>query len=129
FEIFPFIAAILIATTLFSASGLSGALTKLVSPVFNFLGVPSEVCELIMIKPFSGSGSTAVLANILKTYGADSYIARCACVIASSSETIFYMSAVYFSSVKIKKLGYAIPLSIFASLIGAVVGCLICRIC
>ncbi|MBO4412583.1 MAG: spore maturation protein, partial [Clostridia bacterium] len=95
-EIFPYIVAILISVALFKVSGLADLLTRLVSPVFNFLGIPTEVSELILLRPFTGSGSFAILNDILKTYGADSYISRCACTIMGSSETVFYVAAVYF---------------------------------
>ncbi|MBO4412504.1 MAG: spore maturation protein, partial [Clostridia bacterium] len=127
-EIFPYIVAILISVALFRVSGLADLLVKFVSPVFNFLGIPTEVCELILLRPFTGSGSFAILNDILKTYGADSYISRCACTIMGSSETVFYVAAVYFSGTKVKKLLYAIPCALLASLFAAVLSCLLCRI-
>lgn len=127
-DIFPFIIAIMIMVELFRVSNLSFYLSQALSPVFNFLGIPSQLCELVLLKPFSGSGSLALLDNIYKTYGVDSYISRCASVIMGSSETIFYISTVYFSKTKVKRLGYAIPVSLFATFIGAILGCLICKI-
>ena len=62
---------------------------------------------MVLIKPFSGSGSIAYLNEIIKNYGADSYITRCACVCFGSSETVFYISAVYFAKTKSKKLKIA----------------------
>ena len=127
-DILPFIVAILVAVALFRASGLSSFLTKLLSPVFNFLGVPSEVSELVLLRPFTGSGSFAVLDNIYSLYGADSYISRCASCIMGSSETLFYVASVYVSKTSIKKLSYAIPVGIIASIFGAITSCLFCRI-
>ena len=126
-SIFPYIVAIMISVALLRFSGLTDFFIKIISPVFNFLGIPTEVCELILLRPFTGSGSFAILDNILKTYGADSYISRCACVIMGSSETVFYVSAVYFSKTKVKKLHYAIPCALFASLFAAVLSCLLCK--
>lgn len=126
-DIFPYICAILCAVALFRASGLANALISVLSPMFNFLGIPTEVCELTLLRPFTGSGSFALLNDVYLTYGADSYIARCASCIMGSSETLFYVTTVYTSKTSIKKLGYAIPVGLLASIFGAVVSCLICR--
>ena len=91
------------------------------------LGVPTELCELVVIRPLSGNGSIAILENIYKTYGADSYIARCGSVIVGASETVFYIATVYFSTTKVRKLRYAIPISLFSCYLGAVFACLLCR--
>lgn len=124
----PYIVAIFIALELFSNSGLSDFVAKLLSPVLSLIGIPSELTEMILIKPFSGCGSLAVLENVFAKYGVDSYLARAGCAIAGSSEAIFYVTAVYFAKTDIKHFRYAIPISLIANLIGASVGCLICRI-
>lgn len=126
-SIFPYLVAILLAVALFRASGLSNLCVKMVSPIFNFLGIPNEICELVLLRPFTGSGSLALLNDILSTYGADSYISRCACCILGSSETVFYVATVYFSKTSVKKLGVAIPIALFASLMSAIFSCLICK--
>ena len=126
-SLFPYLAAILILSELFERSGLSGYLTAALSPAFRFLGIPPEISKLVLMKPFSGSGSTALLSEILAEYGADSYIARCACVCYGSSETVFYISAVYFAGVKQKKLLLPIVISLIANLVGAILGCFLCR--
>lgn len=126
-EIFPYIATIIMAVGLMRASGLTEILAKLLSPCFNFLGIPSQLIELVLLRPFTGSGSFALLSNILKTYGADSYISRCACVILGCSETIFYVTTVYISGTKIKKLLYAIPIALLCSLFGSVLACFLCK--
>lgn len=127
-SIFPYIATIMIAVALLRASGITYYISYALSPVFSFLGIPSELCELIILRPFTGSGSYALLNDVLLTYGADSYISRCACVILGCSETIFYVTTVYMSQTKVKKLLYAIPVALIASFIGAIVACLLCRV-
>lgn len=126
-DIFPYICAILCAVALFRASGLANALIGVISPIFNVLGIPTEVCELVLLRPFTGSGSFAILNDIYLKYGADTYIARCASCIAGSSETLFYVTTVYTSKTSIKKLGYAIPVGLLASIFGAIISCLVCR--
>lgn len=127
-SIFPYIVAIMISVALLRTSGITDLLTQLVSPVFNFLGIPSEVSELVLLRPFTGSGSFALLSDIYAKYGADTYISRCASVIMGSSETVFYVATVYFSQTKVKRLLYAIPCALIASLVSAVVSCLLCKV-
>lgn len=128
FEIFANIVAIFVIIELFRQSGISEYLSKFLSPVLNFLGIPGELCELIILKPFSGSGSLALLSDIFTNYGVDSYIGRCASVIIASSETVFYVSSVYFSKTKVKNLGYAIPLALFVTVFSGILSCLFCKI-
>lgn len=124
----PYIVAIFIVLEVFTASGLSKIVADTLSPFFSVFGIPSELSELLLIKPFSGCGSLAVLENIFLTYGVDSYLARAGCAIAGSSEAIFYVTAVYFSTTKVKKFRYAIPVALIANFFGAIVACAMCRI-
>ncbi len=127
-SIFPYIVAIMISVALMRTSGLMDLITQAVSPVFNSLGIPPEVSELVLLRPFTGSGSFALLNDIYANYGADSYVSRCASVIMGSSETVFYVATVYFSQTKVKKLLYAIPCALVASLVAAILSCLLCRV-
>ena len=127
-SLIPCLATIFMMCEVFEASGLSNALTKLLSPVFGFLGIPPELTKLILIKPFSGSGSIAYLNEIISAYGADSYITRCACVCFGSSETVFYISAVYFAKTKTKKLFIPIAAVLIGTLISTICACLLCKV-
>ena len=127
-SLLPCLAAMFIMCELFEASGLSGALVKALAPAFEFMGVPPELTKLILIKPLSGSGSLAYLTKILQEYGADSYIARCACVCYGSSETVFYVSAVYFAGLKTKGLLRPIIICLAASLISTVCACALLKV-
>jgi len=127
-SIFPYVASILIAVSLLRVSGITYYISCALTPFFNILGIPSELCELIILRPFTGSGSYALLNDVITNYGPDSYITRCASVILGCSETIFYISTVYLSQTKVKKLLYAIPVALVASFFGAIVGCLLCKI-
>ena len=128
YTVFQYIATVIMMTELFSASGLSDKLSQNLSPVFKLIGIPEEITPLVLIKPFSGSGSLSVLSEFLAEYGADSYIGRCASVVFGSSETVFYVSAVYYSEAKIKKTMKPIIISLSSSLIATVIACLLCRI-
>lgn len=128
FDIFAYIVAVFIFIEVFDKSGLTNLLGNLLSPVFNILGVPTELTKLVVLKPFSGSGGLALLQDIFDTYGVDSYIGRCASVILASSDTVFYISTVYFSKTTVKKLGFAVPMALFATFLSVVLSCLFCRI-
>lgn len=127
-SLLPYLVAIFLLTELFDRSGLSDGLNRLLRPIWSFLGIPTEVGRLILIKPFSGSGSLAVLEDIYVRYGADGYVARCASVIFGSSETVFYVSAVYYARCKNKKLTRGIICSLLASFASCIVACLIVKI-
>lgn len=126
--IFPYLVTIMIMVELIKISGLASLMAKVVSPLFSFLGIPTELCELVLLKPFSGNGSLAILNDIFARYGVDSYAGRCASVIVGSCDTVFYVTTLYCSQTKVKKLSYAVPVSLLATLLGAIVSCLLCRI-
>ena len=126
--VFPYLAAIFIMVNALHASGLDVYVTNALAPPFRALGVPSEVVQLILLRPFSGSGSLAILTDVYKQYGADSYVGRCASVIMGSSETVFYVASIYFAGTKVRKTGWAIPIALFCNFLGAIVGCLLCRV-
>ena len=125
---FPYLVAIFSIVELLQASGLSLVISNLASPFFKFFGIPSELTEFLIIRPFTGSGSIGMLSNLFSLYGPDSYISKCACVIMSCSETTFYVVAVYFSTTKIKKLRYTIPVCLLSAFIGSIIACALCRI-
>lgn len=127
-SIFPYLAAIFIMVNALHASGVDVWITKIFAPPFKLLGVPPEVVQLVLLRPFSGSGSLAILTDVYKTYGVDSYVGRCASVIMGSSETVFYVASVYFAETRVKRTGWAIPIALFCNLLGSVVACLLCKI-
>jgi spore maturation protein B len=126
-SLLPTLATIFMMCELFEVSGLATLIQTVLSPLFCALGIPQELCKLILIKPFSGSGSLTYLTNLIATYGADSYIARCACVVYGSSETLFYISAIYFAKTSHKKLFLSIALILLSTFISTVFGCFICK--
>ena len=127
-SIFPYIAAVTMLSKLLEISGVGDMLSARLAHVFHFVGIPQELSPLLMIKPLSGSGAVAVLSEILDVHGADSYISRCACVIYGSSETIFYISAVYFAGLKRKNLATVLLIAVLTYLITAVFCCFLCKI-
>ena len=126
-SIFPYIATVAMLSKLFEVSGMESTLSKWLSPLFSLTGIPTEITPLLLVKPLSGSGAIAVLSDILTKYGVDSYIARCACVAYGSSETIFYIGAVYFATLQRKKLSLALGIAVFSYLLSVVLCCFLCR--
>ena len=126
--IFPYLVSIFVMLEVFRESGLSDMLVGWLKPLLDPIGIPPELGELIILRPLSGSGSIAILRDLIETHGADHYITRVASVIMGSSETVFYVTALYYSRVKRKRLGLIIPISVFASLVGVVLSALLCRL-
>ena len=120
----PIIAAVFMMCNLMEISGIADALAR----ALYTLGIPGELAKLAIIKPFSGSGSLSLLTEVLEEYGADSYIARCACTIYSSSETVFYVFALYFAGTN--KKGRAAPLAIviLSTILSTILSCMLCRV-
>ena len=124
---FPFLVAIFVAVELLQVSGVSLYLSCIFRPLFSFFGIPSELVEFLIIRPFTGSGSIAMFSELINMYGADSFITKCAAVIMSCSETVFYIVAVYFSTIKIKKLRPTIMIALLSCFIGSIIACQICK--
>ena len=126
-SIFPYLAAVSMLSLLLEISGAGEAISNWLAPTYLAVGVPQEVAPLVLIKPLSGSGSIAVLSDILETFGPDSYVGRCACVIYGSSETVFYIGAVYFAGLKRKTFTSALLISLFSYAISVIFGCFLCH--
>ena len=127
-SVFPYIAAVTMLTKLLEVSGLGAKISEWLSPALNVMGIPSQIAPLLFIKPLSGSGAIAVLSDILDSCGVDSYAARCACVAYGSSETIFYIGAVYFAGKKRKKLSLALLIAVVSYFLSVVLCCFLCKI-
>lgn len=126
-SLLPYIIAMFVAVELFRNSGLSSWLCNLLAPVFRLIGVPPEVCELTLIRPFSSNAGYVLLRGIFADYGVDSYIGKCASVIMGSSDTIFYVSSIYFASTKVKKTLLTIPIALLCNVVCAILSCFCCR--
>ena len=104
------------AVYMLRASGVPEAFSRLVSPIFEFIGVPPETACLALLRPISGSAATAAAADVISSAGVDSLAGRTAAVMLGSSETTFYVIAVYFAAAGIKKTRWAIPAALCADL-------------
>ena len=127
-SLLPYLACMLIAVELAKASGVYNLLDFLLSPLLQLMGIPVELSQLVLLRPFSGSGSLAILNDLLTTFGTDSFLGRCACVIYGTSETVFYIATVYFGDTSIKKLGFAMWIGLFCSFLSSSLACLFCKV-
>lgn len=118
FNIFPTLIGLFVAIGALRSSGVLDLIINFISPVTNFLGIPSEIMPLAMIRPISGSASTAVATDIMKNFGVDSKIGLIASTIMGSTETTLYTIAVYTSCVGIKNIRFVLIASLIADLIG-----------
>jgi len=119
-RIIPFLVAMLIAMGIFRTSGAMEFLTDLLSPATSLIGMPGDVLPLAFIRPLSGSGALAIMAEITQNFGPDSLIGRMSAVMMGSSETTFYVLAVYFGSVNITKTRHAVPAGLVADLVSLI---------
>ena len=117
-RIFPHLLVLLTALSMFRASGALDALTALLRPALEWLGIPPETAPLVLLRPLSGSGGLAVGSELINTYGPDSAVGRTAAVMLGSSETTFYTVAVYFGAAGIKKLRHTLPAALIADMAG-----------
>ncbi len=126
-SIIPYLIAMMVAIGMLRASGFFTLVNHLLSPLLALIGMPPEVLPLALIRPFSGSASTGVMAELIHQYGGDSFIAKTAATMMGSTETTFYVIAVYFGAVGIKRTRHAIPVGLLADLSGVIAAVLICR--
>ncbi|MBR1747797.1 MAG: hypothetical protein IJ735_06280 [Clostridia bacterium] len=127
-SLLPYYATVFMLLEVFRLSGLNKTISDILAVPLSYIGIPKELCELLILRPLSGSGSMVAAEKIFVEYGVDSYVARCAAVVMSANDTVLYISAVYVSKCADKKTGAAIPISIFSSMVGTIVACLICRV-
>ena len=121
YDIFPSLFCLVVSVGVFRASGASEAITGLIAPALSAVGFPPECGTLLILRPFSGSGSIAIFGQILADFGPDSFAGRVASVILGSSETTFYTLSVYFAAVKAKKTRYALAAALIGDITCALV--------
>jgi spore maturation protein B len=115
-RIIPYLVAILFAIGMFRASGAMDFMADALRPVLALVGFPAEVLPMAIIRPLTGSGSAGVVAEMIQVYGEDSLLVKMAAVMFGSTETTFYVVAVYFGAVNIKRTRHAVPAGLTADL-------------
>jgi len=127
-SIVPALILLLTAVSMLRASGAVELLSRYLSPVFSFFGIPPETALLVLIRPLSGSAALAVGAELMGQYGPDSLIGRTVAVMLGSTETTFYTISVYFGAAGIKRTRYTLPAALIADFVGFLVASLTVRL-
>ncbi len=126
-RIIPYLVAILVAIGMFRASGALDLLLNFLSPVLSLIGFPPENLPLAIMRPLSGSGSLGLLTDLVNQHGTDSLYAKIGATMFGSTETTFYVLAVYFGSVGIRKSRHALAAGLIADAVGVFSAVYICQ--
>jgi spore maturation protein B len=118
FNIFPSVIAFVFAINIFLNSGILDYIFNFLTPLLNKINLPIEILPMAIVRPISGTASLAVMNDIFKTYGPDSFVGRLASTIQGCTDTTIYVLALYFGSIKITKTRYALSTGLFADFIG-----------
>ena len=116
--IIPYLVAILFAIGMFRASGAMDFLVNALDPVLGLIGVPAEVLPMGLVRPLTGSGSAGLVADMINQYGEDSLVVKMVATMFGSTETTFYVIAVYFGAINIRDTRHAVPAGLFADFVG-----------
>jgi len=127
-RIIPYLVAILVAIGMFRASGAMELVARAIAPVTDAVGLPAEALPAALMRPLSGSGTLGVVTELMQTHGPDSFIGRLASTLYGSTETTFYVLAVYFGSVGVRRSRHAVAAGLLGDLAGVVAAVAICRL-
>ncbi len=127
-RIIPYLVAILVAVGMLRSAGAIDMLARGLNPLLGHIGFPPEMLPLAIMRPLSGSGSMGIVTELVKTHGPDSFIARLAATAYGSTETTFYVLAVYFGAVGIKKARYAVISGLIADVASLLAAVVVCRL-
>lgn len=126
-NIIPYLVAIIVGISMFRASGAIENIASLLAPVLSKFNIPADTLPLMIVRSLSGSAALGVFSDVANNLGPDSYATKLAAVMVGSSETTFYVLAVYFGAVGISKIRYALIVGLFADLIGIISAVLVCN--
>jgi len=126
--IIPFLVAILVAVGMFRGAGGIDLLTKALKPALDLVHFPSELLPMCLMRPLSGSGTLGMFTELVKQFGPDSLLVRTAGTIFGSTETTFYVIAVYFGAVSVKRTRHAVPAGLIADAVGIIASVIVCSI-
>ncbi len=128
FKIFPCLLAMIFGVNIFLKSGFIDLIYVVVKPLFDILKVPIQTFPIMIMRPISGTTTLALLNNVFENFGPDSLIGRLGSVIQGATDTTFYVITLYFGSIGIKKIRYALWAGLFADLIGIIASIIIVRL-
>lgn len=126
-KIIPYLVAIIVGISMLRASGAIEMIAQVLAPVLNVFNVPADTLPLMLVRSLSGSGALGIFSDIANNLGPDSYATKLAAIMLGSSETTFYVLAVYFGAVGITKIRYALVIGLLADLIGIIAAISVCN--
>jgi len=127
-RIIPFLVAILVAIAMFRASGGLDLFVKALKPVLGLVGFPPEALPMALVRPLSGSGALGVMTDLVNTYGPESFIGRLASVMMGSTETTFYVLAVYLGSIGVRRSRHTLAACLTADAAGLIAAFIVCKL-
>jgi len=127
-RIIPYLVAMLVAIGMFRGAGGIDLLTRWLKPVLEVVQFPSELMPIALMRPLSGSGTLALFSDLVKQLGPDSLVVRMAGTIYGSTETTFYVIAVYFGAVGVQRTRHAVPAGLIADAAGVIASVFVCRL-
>lgn len=127
-KIIPYLVAIIVAISMLRASGTIDILANIFAPVLSKFNIPADCLPLMIVRSLSGSGALGIFSDIANTSGADAFATKLSAVMLGSSETTFYVLAVYFGAVGITKIRYAVWVGLLADLVGIISAILVCNL-
>lgn len=128
FDIFPYLIAMIFGINILLKSEILNQFFLFLRPIFDFIHIPVEVLPMALIRPISGNASFAVMIDILKTYGVDSYLGRIVSVMQGATDTTIYVISLYFGSIGIRNIRYALKAGLFADLVTLIMSILLVSI-
>ncbi len=127
-KIIPYLVAMLVAIAMFRASGAMDLLARALGPLTGLVGMPAEALPPALLRPLTGSGTLALVSELMKTHGPDSFVGRLAATIYGSTETTFYVLAVYFGAAGITRTRHAVAAGLLGDAAGIAAALLFCRL-
>ncbi len=127
-KIIPYLVAIIVGISMFRASGAIDIIAKILAPLLSKFHISSDILPLMIVRSLSGSGALGIFSDIANNAGPDAFSTKLAAVMLGSSETTFYVLAVYFGAVGISKIRYALVIGLLADFIGIVAAVLVCNL-
>jgi spore maturation protein B len=126
-KIIPYLVAIIVGISMFRASGAIEMISNFLSPILVKFNIPSDTLPLMIVRSLSGSGALGIFSDIANDLGPDAYATKLGAIMLGSSETTFYVLAVYFGAVGITKIRYALVIGLLADFIGIIAAILVCN--
>lgn len=127
-SIFPYLIGMIFGINILLKSGILDNIFVFLKPVFDFIRIPVEVLPMAIIRPISGNASFAVMIDMIETYGVDSYLGRIVAVMQGATDTTIYVISLYFGSIGIKNIRYALKAGLFADLVTLIMSVLLVSI-